>query len=49
MVGVVRLPGTPGHARPPRLRRVKGMEAEQYQVYVDADRADEAVRAGGLL
>jgi len=25
------------------------MEAEQYQVYVDADRADEAVRAGGLL
>ena len=28
---------------------VKGMEAEQYQVYVDADQADHAIRAGGLL
>jgi len=28
---------------------VKGLEAEQYLVYVDADRADEAIRSGGLL
>lgn len=28
---------------------VKGLEAAQYQVYVDADRANEAIRAGGLL
>jgi hypothetical protein len=28
---------------------VKGLEAEQYAVYVDADRADEAVRLAGLL
>lgn len=28
---------------------VKGLEAEQYQVYVDADRADEAIRLGGLF
>jgi len=28
---------------------VKGLEAEQYDVFVDADRADEAIRLGGLL
>ncbi len=28
---------------------VKGVEAEQYQVYVDADQADQAIRLGGLL
>ena len=28
---------------------VKGLEAEQYAVHVDADRADEAIRLGGLV
>lgn len=28
---------------------IKGLEAEQYQVFVDSARADEAIRAGGLL
>ena len=28
---------------------VECLEAEQYGVFVDADRADEAVRLGGLL
>ena len=28
---------------------VKGVEAEQYQVFVDVDRADDAIRLGGLL
>jgi hypothetical protein len=28
---------------------VKGLEAERYDVYVDASRADEAIRASGLL
>jgi hypothetical protein len=28
---------------------VKGVEAEQYQVFVDVERADDAIRLGGLL
>ena len=28
---------------------IKGLEAEQYAVYVDADRADEAIRLAGLF
>lgn len=28
---------------------VKGLEAEQYAVYVDADRADDAIRMGNLV
>ena len=28
---------------------VKGLEAERYAVYVDADRADEAIRLAGLI
>ena len=28
---------------------VKGLEAERYDVYVDASRADEAIKASGLI